>query len=205
MLSQIKETGIHAIIQKIAADAEQHSSERLARKKSDVDREFDGKKAIYDDEHSKRRDIHMNHNKHEYALMLDRLNSRYYHELLTFRHALIDDIFDMAAAKLADSSKQEFSDMFAAAVHRLEGEFILYIGEFSQGRLDAKTVEEVQKENDGLKISLSPDAIQGKSGFLLRDDRVEYNCLFEDLIEDKKNEQANMILKEVFGEMPLMM
>jgi hypothetical protein len=50
-----------------------------------------------------------------------------------------------------------------------------------------------------LIITLSPETIPQKSGFILRDDRVEYNHLFEDLVEDIKSRQTAVILKEIFG------
>jgi len=196
----MKETGIHAIIQKINADAEQHSGDRFLQRKSGIDKEADSKKSAYAEELQKRREMLKNNNKHEYDLLLDRLNSRFSRELLAYRRGLVDDIFDMAAAKLRDASGEEFSEMFSKAVCGLTGEFVLHIGGLSKGKLDAGIIELAQKENAGLTLTLSPDAIPAKSGFVLKDDRVEYNCLFEDLIEDKKAEQANLILREVFGE-----
>ena len=194
----MRESGIQAIIQKINADAERHSGERYAHLKYETDREADAEKALFEGDLSKRRDMLINTNKHEYTLLYDRMSSRFHRDLLTYRQVLIDEIFDMAAARLRNASPKEFHDMFAAAVKGLKGNFTLYVGALSKGMLDGQMVEKVK--NGKLNIALSPEPIPGKSGFLLKDERVEYNCLFEDLIEDMKNERSALILKEVFGD-----
>ena len=194
----MKEAGIHAIIQKIKADAERHSSDRYSQIKGEADLEINSEMVFHQDELSKRRETLKNHNEHEYAILLDRMKSRFHRELLTYRNHLIDAIFDMAATKLRAASEEELTNMFLTTVEELKGNFSLYIGEYSEGKLNADVIEKVR--NRGLFIVLNSDAVPRKSGFLLSNDTVEYNCLFEDLIEDKKSEQAAMILKEVFGD-----
>ena len=65
--------------------------------------------------------------------------------------------------------------------------------------LDGRTIGEALGMNVGLDVSLSSETISGKSGFVLSNDRVEYNHLFEDLVEDMKAGQAAPIMKEIFG------
>jgi len=161
----MREAGIHAIIQKIHADAERHGSERYRHLKLETDEEMDSEKALYEDEMSRRREMLRSHNEHEFALLSDRMSSRFHRELLTYRRRLIDEIFDMAASKLRDASEAEFSALFEAAVDGLTGELTLYIGELSQGKQGSIDVPKMR--NNGLAINLSPDAIAGKSGFLL--------------------------------------
>jgi hypothetical protein len=142
----------------------------------------------------------LSHNEHERSVLLDRLESRYNRDLLTYRQSLIDEVFDMAALKLASSTGEEFSRMFKNTVRGLEGDFTLFMGQLSEGKLDQRAIDEAMKENVGFKVTIDPERIPDKGGFLLHDERIEYNCLFEDLIEVMKNEQAAWILKEVFAE-----
>ena len=190
--------GVQAIIQKINSDAEQHGNERYTQLTNDIDDEINKENAFYREEFDKRREMLIKHNEFEYMRLHERLSSRLHRELLTYQRDLLDEIFEMAIYKLRNASKIEFSDMFKAAVNGLEGSYILYIGALSEGRIDTRTIEETVKENKGLDITLDAMTIANKSGFVLADDRVEYNCLFEDLIEDKKIEQAAAVLKEVF-------
>ena len=198
-MSHMKE-GIHAIIQKISIDAQEHSDEYRKQKITGADEEINSENTAYLDELAKRREILKKTNEHEYDRMAERMVSRLNREILTYQHNLIDEIFDMAVSKLRDVSEKEFSDMFKSAVKGLTGNFTLQFGELSKNKLDIKEIKRVVKENNGLDIVLSDETISQKSGFVLRDQRVEYNCLFEDLIEDKKNEQTALILKEVFGD-----
>jgi len=186
--------GIQAIVHKINVDTEEHSNERREQMKRDIDAEINNDTAVYLNDLAKRREMLQKHNDHEYIRLFERMSSRLNRDILTYQHNLIDEIFDMAAEKLRDASKKEFTDMFNSAVKNLKGDFTLYLGELSIDKLD-----EAKIENAGINIILSDVVIPKKSGFVLRDDRVEYNCLFEDLIEDKKNGQSASILKEVFG------
>jgi len=200
----MKTAGIQAIVQKINVDAEQHGSEHRDQMKNEIDAEINSETALYLSDLAKRREMLQKHNELEYARLFERIGSRLNREILTYQHNLIDEIFDMAASKLRESSKEEFTDLFKAAVKDLKGDFILYLGEFSIDKLDKTEIErQIKKENNGknhINIILSDEFIPKKSGFVLRDERVEYNCLFEDLIEDKKNRQSASILQEVFGD-----
>ena len=198
--------GIQAIIQKIGAEAEEHSRDYFEKIKDDIDGQINGENIIYRDEQGKRREIFIKNNEHEYARMFERLGSRLNREILRYQRELADGIFDMAVSKLRDVSKAEFFNMFKAALKELTddfpggGSFILHLGEFSGGKLESSEIEEAAKETGRINIVLDPGFIPKKSGFVLSDERIEYNYLFEDLIEDKKNEQTAQILKEVFGD-----
>ncbi|MCL2814764.1 MAG: hypothetical protein FWD23_09210 [Oscillospiraceae bacterium] len=198
-MTHIKE-GVHAIIQKIGIDSQEHSGDYRKQRKNSTDEKISRENAVFLEDLAKRREMLKKNNEREYARMSERLVSRLRREILTYQHNLIDEIFDMAVSKLKNASKEEFTDMFKAAVKGLKGSFVLYMGELSTGKLDMAEIVKTAKENGGMEIAASSEVIPQKSGFVLRDERVEYNCLFEDLIEDKKNTQAASVLKEVFGD-----
>jgi len=187
--------GIQAILHKINLDAEEHSNEHRDQMKEEIDEEINHDTAVYLGELTKRSEMLKKHNEIEYMRLHERLSSRLNREILTYQRNLIDEIFSMAATKLREASDKEFTEMFKSAVRGLKGSYTLYLGELSKGKLDENIIK-----NACADVTLSDEIIPKKSGFVLKDDRVEYNCLFEDLIEDKKNEQAPLILKEVFGE-----
>ena len=191
--------GIHAIIMKIRDDAEQHGNERYAHIKDAINREIEDENAMYSEESDKQREVFSKHNEHEYSRRLEYQRSRLNREMLVYQHELIDEIFDAAVEKLKAVPDGELFAMLKAAVRGMEGTYILHSGELSAGRLDDYVVKEAAKANTGLNITLSTETIPGKSGFALRDDRVEYDFLFEDLVEDLKSERITTIIKDVFG------
>jgi len=188
-------TGVHAIIQRIHADAEQHSNERYVEIKNEVDTEISSENVRHCKEYDTQRETLKKQHEYEYARQMERTNSRLKRELFSYQHQLVDEIFDMAVTKLRASSQQEFIAMFQAAIKDLTGSFILHLGALSDKMLDQQTIG----EHTGLTITLSDETIPGKSGFVLRDELVEYNCLFEDVIEDKKSKQMASIMQEVFA------
>ena len=191
--------GIQAIIMKISEDADQHGSERYAQIKEAIDREIGDENSIYRDESKKQREVLKKHNEHEYSRRLEYLRSRMNRELLIYQHELIGEIFNMAVEKLKHVSDDEFTGMFMSAAKGLEGRYTLYLGELSKGRLDSAALKGALGANAGLDIEISPETIPKKSGFVLSNDRVEYDHLFENLVEDMKSERIAAIMKDVFG------
>jgi len=190
--------GVQAIIQKINEDAHQHGEARCREIKNDIDVEISHENAFHLDELDKRREVLAKQNQREYGRLMERLNSRAHRELSAFERQLIDEIFDMAVDKLRAVPAETFAEMFKGATRGLRGRYTLLIGEYSEGKLDIQKIDEAIKENGKLEIVLGGESVPHKSGFILKDERVEYNCLFEDLMEDVKNERASAILKEVF-------
>jgi DNA gyrase/topoisomerase IV subunit A len=191
--------GLQAIIMKISEDAQQYGNERYSQIKNAIDSDIDAENKVYQEEFNKQREILRRHNKHEYMRRLEYQRSRLNRDLLLYQNGLIDEICEMAVAKLRNASSYEFTVMFKSAVKRLYGSYILHLGELSIGKLDDNAIGDAMKETEGLSISLSSEAIAGKSGFALRNENVEFNNIFEDLIEDVKKNNAAAIIKEVFG------
>ena len=192
--------GIQAIIQKINADAEEHGAAQYAQIKNNIDAEISSGNKIYSDDFAKRREMLKKHNELEYARLLERLSSRLYREVLSYQHNLINEIFDMAAEKLKNAPPEEFAEMFKSVIKNLKGSYVLYLGEYSVNKLGEAEIAKIIKRRRTIEIALSEEFIPHKSGFILSDDRVEYNCLFEDLIEDKKSRQTALIMQELFGD-----
>jgi hypothetical protein len=190
--------GIQAIIQKIGIDAKEHGDERYMQIKGETDEEIGGEVNLYLADLAKRRELLKKNNEHECERLLERLKSRQSRELLTYQHRLIDEIFELAAKKLREATKGEFLGMFSATLKGLKGSYELRLGEFSKGMLDEKDIKDICGAD--IEIKLAADVIPKKSGFVLWDENVEYNCLFEDIIEDKKNEQIAQVMREVFGD-----
>jgi len=184
---------------KISDDAQEHSSERYSQITGAIDSEVDGIIAVFREEQNKQRDVLLKHNEHEYARRLEYQRSRLNRELLLYQNELTDEIFDIAVAKLREVTNDEFTMMFKSTVKWLTGSYMLHLGAMSEGKLNDRALEEAMGETEGLFIKLSPETIPCKSGFALRNDNVELNFIFEDVIEDVKKDNAAAIMKEVFG------
>ena len=190
--------GIHTIIDKIHADAEDHSREQSEQVKEAFEEETAKESKSHRDELNKRKESLVKHLDLENKRQLERFGARLNRELLIYQHNLLNDIFEMAVHKLRGSSEQEFTGMFKSAVKGLSGNYTLFIGELSLGKLAAGAIDDAARENSGLMITLADEPIPNKSGFVFQDHSIEYNCLFEDLVEERKAEQGAAIMYEVF-------
>ena len=192
-------SGTQAIIMKINEDAQQHGHERYMQIKEAIDQEIDDENLIYHEDADKQREVLRKHSEHEYARRLEYQRSRLNREMLVYQHELTNEIFDMAVAKLRDLSEKEFFEMLSSALKGLTGNFVLHLGELSRGKLDEYALEKVTEDNAGLEIVLCPATMPDKSGFVIRNERVEYDHLFENLVEDIKSRRTAEIMREVFG------
>ena len=190
--------GIQSIIKNIDSDAARHSGERLEQLNAATDREIARENEAFRAEMDQRRDMLLAHNEEELRHRLERHSRRLERALLTYRRELLDEIFDMAVRELRIISDKEYAEIFLTATRDLVGSFTLHIGEYSDGKIGPEIVEEAVRLSSGLDISISPVLIPGKSGFVIKDKRVEYDYLFEDMIEDIKSEKSALILREVF-------
>ena len=191
--------GIQAIIMKISEDAHRHGSERFSQVKNAIDSEIDGENAVYGEEADKQREVFRKHSEHEYARRIEYQRSRLNRELLLYQHKLTDEIFDMAVAKLRDFAGDELTALFKSEVKWMTGGYTLHLGALSEGKINDNVLREAMEETEGLHITLSPERIPNKSGFALRNDAVEFNHIFEDLIEDVKKKETAPMMKELFG------
>lgn len=192
--------GIQALIMKINEDSDRHAGERYSQIRDAIDNEVEGENKIYREEDDKQREVLRKHNEHEYARRIEYQRSRLNRELRINQFELADEIFGLAVEKLREASEEEFSVMFLAAVKGLKGRYVVHPGALSEKKISGRALSEAMGENVGLDVTLSVEAIPHKSGFLLRNDMVEYNHLFEDLIEDLKRDQAASVMKEIFGD-----
>jgi hypothetical protein len=192
--------GVQAIIQKIHTDAEQHSNEQAELIRRECDEAIGEENALFSDEYKMRREGLLAQNEHEYTVLLARLHNRNNRELSTYRHSLVNEILEMTEAKLVAASNEELEGMFLLLAEDIMGDFTLNMGENSVGKISKETLTKAMEANLSLRVTLGRDVIPHKSGFLLCDQWVEYNCLFEDIVENLRNERASLLIKEVFGE-----
>jgi len=191
--------GIQAITQKIHEDAQLYADKKFGQIKSDIDGAIAKENERHKTDFEKRCSQLKIHHKHEYEIHKDILESRINHEILKFKHELVNEIAEEAVRKLRSISCEEFKALFSRSVKGLQGSFELELGEYSEGKLTDNVINMICNENNGLRIAFNSNLTPKKSGFLFRNSTVEYNCFFEDIVEDIKNRRLSEVLKEVFG------
>ncbi|MCL2548340.1 MAG: hypothetical protein FWE76_04150 [Symbiobacteriaceae bacterium] len=190
--------GIQLIANRISEEAEAHNRERYEQIRSSIDEVIQRENSFYEESYQKRRELVLRQNELEYTRLLDHLKARFSREIMAYEHGLIDGIFALAVQKLIEAPAADFMSLFLSAIAGLSGSYTLYIGELSRHKFSTSEAVRAIAAAENLQISISSEPVFGKSGFLLRNERVEYNCLFEDLIEELRAVQSAQILKEVF-------
>ena len=193
----VKEMG-QVIIQKIHEETRKDSAEFIKKRKAGAEAVLASQTEKYHHEYEKHRQLLQKQKDQELEEAVERRSSALNRELLNYLQQLYHEIFELAVAKLRAVSDGEFHSLLEHAIIGVHGDFVLYLGELTKDKLKEEDFVRIVSGKEGLNMSLSADTIPNKSGFLFADESIEYNCLFEDLMEEKKDEQAASILKEVF-------
>lgn len=188
------------IIQLIHSDFQLESNEIVEKAKEEAESLYNEEWNGYQQEYTKRKEKLQKHASSELEIIAERKAQRLHRELLTYKNELLNEIFNKAAEKLNNLGKEQFQDYFNSAIDtaKLSGTFKLFIGEHSKNKVDQNMLNNV--ENSELKLILQNTYIPNKGGFLINNEKVEYNFLFEDLLEDIKRTSGAKIAKEVFEE-----
>ena len=193
----VKEMG-QVIIHKIHEETRKDSAEFIKKRKASAEAVLVSQTEKYHHEYEKQRQLLQKQKDRELEEAVERRSSALNRELLNYLQQLYHEIFELAVEKLRAVSDEEFHSLLEHAIIDVRGDFVLYLGELTKDKLKTDDFARIVSAKEGLNMTLCPDTIPNKSGFLFADESIEYNCLFEDLMEEKKDEQAASILKEVF-------
>ncbi|MGY3778986.1 V-type ATP synthase subunit E [Isobaculum melis] len=120
-------------------------------------------------------------------------------EQLTLKQAEIEKVFVQAEQKLAALEQPDFLAFVAQKVNEVpeNGAFILALGEKSTHLLTDLTLLN-QKLEEGKTLTLATETIPGKSGFTLNQTGIEFNFIFEEMLQMLREEMIPEISTILF-------
>lgn len=120
-------------------------------------------------------------------------------EQLTLKQAEIEKVFVKAAQKLAALNQQDFLAFVVQKTNEVPetGEFILTLGANSMNLLTDVSLFN-QKLEEGKSLALATETIPGKSGFTLNQSGIEFNFIFEDMLQMLREEMIPEISTILF-------
>lgn len=120
--------------------------------------------------------------------------------VLREKQKVIQRTLKEASKKMREISSEEFMQVVTTALENVDvtQSVQLFIGEKSEALLDKEWLNNYLPWNHHVKIQ--PNLIEGKAGIILRVNNVDYNYLFDRLIEENLQDLLPHITSELFDE-----
>lgn len=121
-------------------------------------------------------------------------------QILSTRQDVLNEIFSEAREKLANLSTEEFTQFVKLNLAKadFEGDAEIILGSHSQKHATKEAIEEWKAATD-LNLKISSEVIPNSHGFILKQDYLELNFLFEALLNASEEELSVELLKLIFA------
>ena len=120
---------------------------------------------------------------------------------LAAKQKLVEKAYDMALEKLCSMPDDRYIEIVAELLVQAApgGRGTVLFAPEEAKRIGAAAVAKAHEKLNG-QLTLSPETLPIKGGFILRDERVEVNGTFETLVRLQKAETAGAVAKKLFPE-----
>lgn len=191
-------------IEKIIAQIdEQAAAERAAyeeTEKSRIDQEFSTKLASLKEQKEKQLTKQLDAIDKKYRQLKNRQQVEIRQETLNQKQRFLAQLFQSAAEKMSQWTVKEHQAFAQSALENLalNGEMTFISGELSA---EAYSDNWISVVNRVLPYTLqrSAEVISGKAGFVLDDQGVQYNFIYDNLVQDQQQTMSYELAKELFG------
>lgn len=118
---------------------------------------------------------------------------------LSQKQDFFSDVYAKAIETLTSLSEEEFTQLVRAALQQLPTteNTRLKLGEYSKDQLSGKSLQALQAEFSGL--SFDEETVRGDGGFVLEQEKVDYNFIFGRLINENKDELSRELTSRAFS------
>ncbi|OJF89743.1 V-type ATP synthase subunit E family protein [Alkalibacterium sp. 20] len=134
----------------------------------------------------------------EYVIKTNTLEIKKRNNILSAKQNLLNKIFVDTKDKLDTLDKSTFQTFVLNVFQNFENEkeITLIFGEKSRDLIDTVWIKENAPEN--LSVRISDETISKKSGLIVGKDDIDYNFVFDILVEELKSDILSEISNELF-------
>lgn len=134
----------------------------------------------------------------EYEIKKNTLLIQKRNELLAAKQEILNKVFSDAIEELDNIDASTFQGFTKSVLNRFEEGSVLTLtlGEKSVGLLDSQWL--AQNQPSHLTVQLSNDTVSNKSGLIIDKEGIDYNFLFDSLVEDIKPDILPEISNHLF-------
>ncbi|WP_423189573.1 V-type ATP synthase subunit E family protein [Alkalibacterium sp. f15] len=136
--------------------------------------------------------------KKEYVIKTNTLKIKKRNKILSAKQNLLNQVFVDTKDKLDTLDKKTFQTFVLDVLQNFENEkeVTLIFGEKSRNLVDTGWIKDNAPKN--LSVRVSDETISKKSGLIVAKEGIDYNFIFDILVEELKNDILSEISNELF-------
>ena len=187
------------IIQQIEQEGTESIQAYQTERQAEIDSECEKEKQQIIAHEEKKIAMNTQRIQKETKLTLERNKAQKRQQLLSYKQELLQQLFDELLSKMNDWDVESFQDYVIARLRKLplQGSMDIVLGEYSEDKLNQEWLDQLQLPQQSFR--LAPEKIPHQGGFVVRQEKLEYNFLFHTLVQDIQETQGYQIAEELFS------
>ncbi|WP_124057643.1 hypothetical protein [Vaginisenegalia massiliensis] len=186
---------LNALKETLLAQAREQGQAKLAAAVKEHELAFQQQEHDLLAERANRRQHQLNEVTNQHQRQLQQLKNQERQSSLKSKQEVLNQLFEGALTMMTEWSSSEHIAFFERVISQYKDQPLdLILGEQTK---DAFTDIDLSRYPH---LSVNPEPIKGQAGFVLSDGKVEYNYLYQSLINDTRQDTSLKLANQVFEE-----
>ncbi|MBF6625116.1 hypothetical protein IU402_00765 [Aerococcaceae bacterium zg-BR9] len=112
------------------------------------------------------------------------------------RQHLIDELFEGAVEQMTNWSSDTLQSFLFKVLDQFQQQVTLVFGDKTKGQLSTEQLAAIQSHYPN--VTVSEELLANAAGFIIRDARVDYNFLYNQLVDSIRSEMSTQLVQRVF-------
>ncbi|MBD3949870.1 hypothetical protein I4Q36_01720 [Tuanshanicoccus lijuaniae] len=112
------------------------------------------------------------------------------------RQHLIDELFEGAVEQMTNWSSDTLQSFLSKVLDQFQQQVTLVFGDKTKGQLSTEQLAALQSHYPN--VTVSEELLANAAGFIIRDARVDYNFLYNQLVDSIRSEMSTQLVQQVF-------
>ncbi|MBF6978244.1 hypothetical protein IU403_03690 [Aerococcaceae bacterium zg-BR22] len=112
------------------------------------------------------------------------------------RQHLIDELFEGAVEQMTNWSSDTLQSFLFKVLDQFQQQVTLVFGDKTKGQLSTEQLAALQSHYPN--VTVSEELLANAAGFIIRDARVDYNFLYNQLVDSIRSEMSTQLVQQVF-------
>nr|WP_276933448.1 hypothetical protein [Globicatella sulfidifaciens] len=182
----------------ILQKAHQEGQAQFDKAKEELEQEFQTKLKAQLHEKESMRNVQLNREKQRLSRLEHQVLNQERQASLNSRQALMDQLFAGAVQKMEAWDNQTFLEFTTSILNKFKDkELQVVFGEKTRNQLSSPELQSLLKQFP--KLTIAEESISDQSGFVVKDQRVDYNFMFDQLVDSVRNDLSADLAQQVFN------
>lgn len=182
----------------ILAKAHQEGQAQLEKAKAEHEQEFQEKLKHVTRDKESQRSYQLERETQKLARLEQQMANQERQENLKSRQSLIDELFDGAAKQMTNWPSDQLITFIKSILNQFSSKEVrLTFGSLTKNQLTQEAIDSIK--SDYSNVTIEENVIENGAGFILKDGRVDYNFMFEQLVASLRDEMSAELAQQVFN------